>query len=69
MTAVVLAHGGTGGAIVEGAFLLFPVAAFFFLSRWSKRREQAAADAGPEDEQRPDPEPEPEPGPGGGRAP
>lgn len=41
MTAVLLAHGGTGGAIVEGAFLLFPVAAFFFLSRWSKRREQA----------------------------
>jgi len=46
MTAVVLAHGGTGGAIIEGAFLLFPVAAFFFLSRWSKRREQADAEPG-----------------------
>lgn len=46
MTAVVLAHGGTGGAIVEGAFLLLPVTAFFFLSRWSKRREQADAELG-----------------------
>lgn len=50
----VLAHGGTGGAIVEGAFLLFPVAAFFLLSRWSKRREQAE----------PDPAPDAEPGEG-----
>ena len=52
----VLAHGGTGGAIIEGAFLLFPVAAFFFLSRWSKRREQAE----------PDPAPDAEPGEGAG---
>ncbi len=44
MTGVVLAHGGTGGAIAEAAFLLFPVVAFFVLSRWSKRREQAGAD-------------------------
>ena len=48
MTSVVVAHGGTGGAIVEGAFLLFPVVAFFALSRWSKRREQAERDPAPD---------------------
>jgi len=47
-----LAHGGTGGAVIEGAFLLFPVAAFFFLSRWSKRRAQAEADPAPDAEGR-----------------
>ncbi len=41
MTAVVLAHGGTAGAVAEAAFLLFPVVAFFVLSRWSKRKERA----------------------------
>lgn len=35
-----LAHGGTGGAVAEAAFVLFPVIAFFVLSRWSKRRER-----------------------------
>jgi Zn-dependent protease with chaperone function len=44
MTGTVLAHGGTGGAIAEAALLLFPVVAFFVLSRWSKRRERAEAD-------------------------
>ncbi len=44
MTAVVLAHGGTGGAIAEVAFLLVPVVAFLVLSRWSKRRERAESD-------------------------
>lgn len=43
----VLAHGGTGGAVLEGAFLLFPVAAFFLLSRWSRRQEQTEADPAP----------------------
>lgn len=46
MTAAVLAHGGAGGAVAEGAFLLFPVVAFFVLSRWSKRRDQAESDPG-----------------------
>lgn len=55
MTAAVLAHGGAGGAIVEVAFLLAPVVAFFALSRWSKRRERAEAD--------PDASPEPGAGP------
>ena len=41
MTAVLLGHGGTGGAIAEAAFLLVPIVAFFALSRWSKRRERA----------------------------
>ncbi len=59
MTGVVLAHGGTGGAIAEAAFLLFPVVAFFVLSRWSKRREQAGADG----------DDGPDAGPGAGSAP
>lgn len=46
MTAAMLAHGGTGGAIAEVAFVLLPVAAFFVLSRWSKRRDQAERDPG-----------------------
>ncbi len=52
MTGVVLAHGGAGGAVAEALFLLFPVVAFFALSRWSKRRER--------DE--PDPDTAPDPG-------
>ncbi len=56
MTAVVLAHGGAGGAVAEVAFLLAPAVAFFVLSRWSKRREQAEAD--------PDPSPNAEADPG-----
>ena len=47
MTALVLAHGGTGGAIAEAAFLLFPVVAFVVLSRWSKRRERSDEGPGP----------------------
>ena len=45
MMGVVLAHGGTGGAMAEAALLLFPVVAFLVLSRWSKRRERAEAGA------------------------
>ena len=47
MTALLLAHGGTGGAIAEIAFLLIPVVAFVLLSRWSKRRERASDDPRP----------------------
>ncbi len=35
---IVLAHGGTAGAVAEASFLALPVALFFLLSRWSKRR-------------------------------
>jgi hypothetical protein len=35
---IVLAHGGTAGAIAEATFLALPVLLFFLLSRWSKRR-------------------------------
>ncbi len=35
---IVLAHGGTAGAVAEASFLALPVLLFFLLSRWSKRR-------------------------------
>jgi len=63
MTGVVLAHGGTGGAVAEAAFVLFPVVAFFVLSRWSKRRERSEVEAEVESEK------EVAPGPGADRAP
>ncbi len=47
MTALQLAHGGTGGAVAEAALLLFPIVAFVLLSRWSKRRERADEEAEP----------------------
>lgn len=37
-----LAHGGTVGAAAEIGFILVPVAIFWVLARWAKRR--AAAD-------------------------
>jgi hypothetical protein len=35
---IVLAHGGTAGAVAEATFLALPVVLFFLLSKWSKRR-------------------------------
>ncbi len=35
---IVLAHGGTAGAVAEATFLALPVLLFFLLSKWSKRR-------------------------------
>jgi hypothetical protein len=37
----VLAHGGTVGAIAEGAFILIPIAVFAMLSRISRKRREA----------------------------
>jgi len=44
----VLAHGGTAGAIAEGAFIVIPIAVFAVLARISRKRREAeeAADAG-----------------------
>ena len=36
-----LAHGGTAGAIAEGAFILIPMAVFAWLSRVSRKRREA----------------------------
>jgi len=38
---VVLAHGGTAGAVAEAVFLAVPVVVFLILSRWSKRKAAA----------------------------
>jgi hypothetical protein len=54
---IILAHGGTAGAIAETVFLVVPVVVFMLLSRWSKRKaaaleaEQAGEDrSGPDEE-------------------
>ena len=39
---IVLAHGGTAGAVAEATFLALPVVLFFLLSKWSKRRARKA---------------------------
>jgi hypothetical protein len=38
---VIVAHGGTAGAVAEAVFLAVPVVAFLLLSRWSKRKARA----------------------------
>ncbi len=35
---MILAHGGTAGAVAEAVFLAVPVVVFVLLSRWSKRK-------------------------------
>lgn len=35
---MILAHGGTAGAVAEVSFVLIPVGLFWMLSRWAKRR-------------------------------
>jgi hypothetical protein len=40
---IILAHGGTAGAIAESVFLAVPVVVFMCLSRWSKRKAAALA--------------------------
>jgi hypothetical protein len=35
---IILAHGGTAGAVAESIFLAVPVLIFMGLSRWSKRK-------------------------------
>jgi hypothetical protein len=47
---MILAHGGTGGAVVEGLFLAVPVATFLILSRWAKRK-AAPLDADGQDDE------------------
>ena len=48
---VVLAHGGTGGAVAEALFLAVPVVVFLILSRWAKRKAAAIeAEGTPPDE-------------------
>ena len=42
---IVLAHGGTAGAIAEMVFLALPVLLFFLLSKVSKRKAERARDA------------------------
>jgi hypothetical protein len=49
---VVLAHGGTAGAIAEATFLALPVVVFWLLSRWSKRKAAKAAELKAEDPSR-----------------
>ncbi len=46
----VLAHGGTAGAIAEGAFILIPIVVFAMLARISRKRREAeeAEDGEPE---------------------
>jgi hypothetical protein len=39
--AVMLAHGGTAGAVAEATFLAVPVIVFWVLSKWSKRKAAA----------------------------
>lgn len=41
---VILAHGGTAGAVAEATFLALPVVLFWLLSKWSKRRARKAAE-------------------------
>lgn len=36
-----LAHGGTAGAIAEGAFILIPIVVFAVLARISRKRREA----------------------------
>ncbi len=38
---IVLAHGGTAGAVAEAVFLAVPVVVFVVLARWSKRKAAA----------------------------
>lgn len=40
---IILAHGGTAGAVAESVFLAVPVVVFMLLSRWSKRKAAALA--------------------------
>ncbi len=48
---VILAHGGTAGAVAEAAFLAVPVVVFLILSRWAKRKAAALeAEGAPPDE-------------------
>lgn len=35
---IVLAHGGTAGALAEATFLAVPIVVFWALARWSKRK-------------------------------
>jgi len=51
----VLAHGGTAGAIAEGAFILIPIAVFAVLARISRKRREAEEAAEAEGGE-PDPE-------------
>ena len=37
----VLAHGGTAGAVAEGAFILIPIVVFAVLARISRKRREA----------------------------
>lgn len=41
-----LAHGGTVGAAAEIGFILVPVAIFWILARWAKRRAATEASTG-----------------------
>ena len=36
-----LAHGGTAGAVAEGAFILIPIVVFAVLARISRKRREA----------------------------
>ncbi len=38
---MIVAHGGTAGAVAEAVFLAVPVVVFLLLSRWSKRKARA----------------------------
>lgn len=40
-----LAHGGTAGAVAEGAFIVIPIVVFAVLARVSRRRREAEAAA------------------------
>ena len=51
----VLAHGGTVGAIAEGAFILIPIVVFAVLARVSRKRREAEEALEPE---RGEPDPE-----------
>jgi hypothetical protein len=46
---IILAHGGTAGAVAESVFLAVPVVVFMLLSRWSKRKAAALAAQADED--------------------
>lgn len=51
---IVLAHGGTAGAVAEALFLAVPVVVFVLLSRWAKRKAaKLEAEGGAADDQEP----------------
>ncbi|MGQ0742814.1 MAG: hypothetical protein ACT4OS_00445 [Acidimicrobiales bacterium] len=50
-----LAHGGVGGALIEGAVLMVPIAAFALLARAGRRREAARAATGDDPRSAPPP--------------